>query len=72
MQIPELRRKAIAVIAAAAMAGASQMPTVAADLPVKTVTLYKHGVAFFEREGAVADGEAARLHFKTSVLIDLL
>ena len=44
----------------------------AADLPVKEVVLYKHGVGFFERAGALAPGESARLDFNASDMNDVL
>jgi hypothetical protein len=44
----------------------------AADLPVKQVVLYKHGVGFFERSGAVKPGDSARLDFKASDMNDVL
>src|SRR5882757_9446543 len=44
----------------------------AADLPVKQVVLYKHGVGFFERSGQLAAGESARLDFKASEMNDVL
>jgi hypothetical protein len=43
-----------------------------ADLPVREVILYKHGVAYFERGGEVKAGEAARLDFKASEMNDVL
>ncbi len=43
-----------------------------ADLPVKNIVLYKHGVGYFERAGTVAAGEEARLDFKTSDMNDVL
>ncbi len=43
-----------------------------ADLPVKQVTLYKHGIGFFEREGTVAAGEEVRLDFKNGDMNDVL
>jgi hypothetical protein len=43
-----------------------------ADLPVKQVVLYKHGVGFFERSGRLAPGESARLDFNTSEMDDVL
>jgi len=43
-----------------------------ADLPVRQVTLYKHGVAYFEREGSIpAEGEA-RLDFRAGDMNDVL
>jgi hypothetical protein len=44
----------------------------AADLPVKQVTLYKHGVGYFEREGTVPAGEEVRLDFKNNDMNDVL
>ncbi len=43
-----------------------------ADLPVQEVILYKHGVAYFQRGGAIKAGEAARLDFKASEMNDVL
>jgi hypothetical protein len=44
----------------------------AADLPVKQVVLYKHGVGFFERAGKLAAGESARLDFNAAEMNDVL
>jgi hypothetical protein len=44
----------------------------AADLPVKQVVLYKHGVGFFERSGTLAAGESARLDFNAAEMNDVL
>ena len=46
--------------------------TFAADLPVKQVVLYKHGVGYFERSGELAAGESARLDFKAAEMNDVL
>jgi hypothetical protein len=43
-----------------------------AELPVRAVTLYKHGVGFFEREGALGPAESARLDFNASEMNDVL
>ena len=43
-----------------------------ADLPVKEVVLYKHGVGFFERSGTLGPGESARLDFNASDMNDVL
>jgi hypothetical protein len=43
-----------------------------ADLPVKEVTLYKHGIGFFERAGNVPAGEEVRLDFKNTDMNDVL
>ena len=45
---------------------------VAADLPVREVVLYKHGVGYFERSGELRAGETARLDFKASDMNDVL
>jgi hypothetical protein len=44
----------------------------AAELPVRTVVLYKHGVGYFERAGNLAAGESAKLDFKASEMNDVL
>jgi hypothetical protein len=43
-----------------------------ADLPVTQVTLYKHGVGFFERDGRLGPGESARLDFTAAEMNDVL
>ena len=43
-----------------------------ADLPVRQVVLYKHGVGYFERSGELAAGESARLDFKAAEMNDVL
>lgn len=44
----------------------------AAELPVKNVVLYKHGVGYFERAGELSAGESARLDFKEADMNDVL
>jgi hypothetical protein len=44
----------------------------AAELPVREVVLYKHGVGFFSRSGDLGRGESARLDFKPSEMNDVL
>src|SRR3954469_11425153 len=44
----------------------------AAELPVRSIVLYKHGVGFFERSGPLAAGESARLDFDTEAMNDVL
>ncbi len=44
----------------------------AADLPIREVILFKHGVGYFERAGELKPGEAARLDFKASEMNDVL
>lgn len=43
-----------------------------AELPVRTVVLYKHGVGFFERSGTLGPGESARLDFRADEMNDVL
>lgn len=44
----------------------------AAELPIREVILYKHGVGFFERSGSIPAGESAQLDFKASEMNDVL
>jgi hypothetical protein len=44
----------------------------AAELPVKEVILFKHGVGFFARSGELKPGETAKLDFKISDMNDVL
>src|SRR5271156_61649 len=44
----------------------------AADIPIREVILYKSGVGYFERGGALRPGESARLDFKASDMNDVL
>lgn len=44
----------------------------AADLPLSQVTLYKHGVAHFERSGELKPGETVRFDFKPEDMNDVL
>jgi hypothetical protein len=44
----------------------------AAELPVRTVVLYKHGVGYFERSGTLGSGESARLDFRAEEMNDVL
>jgi hypothetical protein len=44
----------------------------AAELPVREVVLYKHGVGYFERSGRLAAGESVRLDFNAAEMNDVL
>ncbi|HYL74281.1 MAG TPA: DUF4139 domain-containing protein [Bryobacteraceae bacterium] len=46
--------------------------TLAADLPIREVVLYKSGVGYFERSGTLRPGESARLDFKAGDMNDVL
>ena len=43
-----------------------------ADIPIREVILYKSGVGYFERGGALLPGESGRLDFKASDMNDVL
>src|SRR5580704_2586703 len=58
-------RSLVAVLLSAVLAPA-------AELPVRTVVLYKHGVGYFERSGPLAPGESARLDFDAESMNDVL
>src|SRR5258708_28139495 len=44
----------------------------AAELPVREVVLYKHGVGYFARSGRLGAGESAQLDFKAEEMNDVL
>jgi hypothetical protein len=46
--------------------------TMAADIPIREVILYKSGVGYFERAGTLRPGESAHLDFKASEMNDVL
>ncbi len=50
---------------------AAQM-ALAADLNIRNVILYKHGVAYYERAGELGPGESARLDFRAGDMNDIL
>ena len=54
------------------LVGALALGAMGAELPVRQVVLYKHGVGYFERSGSLAPGESARLDFKASEMDDVL
>jgi len=60
------------LLASILLTAALLQSALAADLPVRTVILYKHGVGFFEREGTLGPGESARLEFNASDMNDVL
>jgi len=45
---------------------------VAAEIPIRTIVLYKNGLGYFERGGELRPGESARLDFKSSEMNDVL
>src|SRR6266480_5921164 len=59
-------RRLIITVACSAVGAA------AADLPVRDVVLFKHGVGYFARSGRLGAGESARLDFKAGEMNDVL
>jgi hypothetical protein len=47
-------------------------PLPGAELPIRTVVLYKHGVGYFERAGQMGPGESAELQFRAEDMNDVL
>ncbi len=72
------RRRAIAVLSVVGLLAPGPLPILAqdaaaaADLPIRQVTLYKHGVGSFVRQGDLAAGSTARLDFKAGDMDDVL
>ena len=54
------------------LAAVAAVSALAADLPIREVILYKHGVAYFERSGDLKPGDTARLDFKSEDMNDVL
>ncbi len=44
----------------------------AAEVPIRQVVLYKHGVGYFERSGTVPAGDTAQLDFRAGEMNDVL
>jgi len=59
-------QKLLAVLAVSTIAAPG------AELPVREVTLYKHGVAYFQRSGNLQAGETVKLDFKATDMNDVL
>ena len=65
-----MSRRKVSQGLALTLAGAMVSP--AAELNVRSVVLYKHGVGYFERAGDLGPGESARLDFKAAEMNDVL
>lgn len=65
-----MRKSRVTKGLALTLAGAMVSP--AAELNVRSVVLYKHGVGYFERSGELSAGEGARLDFKAGEMNDVL
>lgn len=46
--------------------------SMAADIPIRQIVLYKSGVGYFERAGGLRPGESGRLDFKAAEMNDVL
>ena len=66
----DMSRRRVTRGLALTLAGAMVSP--AAELNVRNVVLYKHGVGYFERAGELGPGETARLDFKAGEMNDVL
>jgi uncharacterized coiled-coil protein SlyX len=62
-------RRSLSVVSVLLLLGGS-VP--GAELPVKKVILYKHGIGYFERGGEIPAGTSARLDFKSGEMNDVL
>lgn len=60
------------VVSSAVMAQTTQPATKAADVPVKSVTLFSSGVGYFEHAGEVSGDGSATLPFKAEQINDVL
>ena len=68
-----IRSSAAYIFLSIAACGTTVVPSLtAADLTVSKVVLYKHGIGFFERSGAVPAGDEAQLQFKATEMDDVL
>jgi hypothetical protein len=65
-----MTRRKVSKGLALTLAGAIMSP--AAELNVRNVVLYKHGVGYFERAGELGAGESAKLDFKAGEMNDVL
>ncbi len=62
----------VLILCVALSVGIAIQPAPGADLPVRKVVLYKHGIGFFERQGQVPAAESAAFQFKASEMNDVL
>lgn len=66
-----LWRGAVSVAASLVFTGTAPL-LYSADIPVKQVILYKHGVGYFERNGTVSAGREISLTFRNAEMNDVL
>src|SRR5271155_1643524 len=67
-----LRAAAWIALAAWMLSPSASAQAADSDLPVRQVVLYKHGVAYFERQGTAPAGAEIRLDFRDGDMNDVL
>lgn len=67
----KIRASAVAV-ASGLLVSAGSLAAEDAALPIRSITLYRSGVGYFERTGTVQGDETVRLRFETSQINDIL
>ncbi len=67
-----LRRFISFMLIAATTAATTLTPLYAADLPIRRIMLYKHGVGYFERSGNTTGASDIVLEFKATEMNDVL
>lgn len=72
MQEHGFSKRTNALVATAAAVVSMVIPGFGSDMPVKSVTLYKHGIGYFQREAEIPAGEEVRLDFKIADMNDIL
>ena len=70
--LPNILTSLPAAAAETAQSSASALALQAPPLPIRRVTLYKHGVAYFERFGSTDGRSEIILDFKASEMNDVL
>ena len=65
-------RHLIILFTLSSLLGVASAVAQTAELPVRKVVLYKHGVGFFERSAEVSGGESVELQFKAAEMDDVL
>ena len=67
-----LRTLALVVVCLTSLAFSLFAQTDNSSLPLRRVTLYKHGVGYFERQGQVADNQTITFLFDAGQMNDVL
>src|ERR1051325_2064235 len=76
MKVTNRRLEVVAVLLTflAAWAGgfAAGSPLRAAELPIRQIILYKHGIGYFQRSGQLSSNDTVQLDFKAEEMNDVL